>query len=127
MDEPIQIEELGHRPPWLATIIEDGENRHYVLPEYAAEERECLSKLPASMLSFVGSDNEAYPNDDYPRKIGDPSKNRIAKLRDCTPSISVRTTSASGPKPIIFGDITRNIQSHCALWSSGLDTVFAHR
>jgi hypothetical protein len=74
MDEPIQIEELGHRPPCLATIIEDGENRHYVLPEYAAEERECLSKLPASMLSFVGSDNEAYPNDDYPRKIGDPIK-----------------------------------------------------
>jgi len=74
MDEPIQIEELGHRPPWLATIIEDGENRHYVLPEYAAEERDCLSKLPASMLAFVGSDNEAFSNDDYPHRIGGPIK-----------------------------------------------------
>jgi hypothetical protein len=74
MDEPIQIEELAHRPPWLATILEDGENRHYVLPEYAAEEQACLSKLPPSMLAFVGSDNEAFPNDDYPHKIGGPIK-----------------------------------------------------
>jgi hypothetical protein len=33
-----------------------------------------LSKLRASMLSFVGSDNEAYPNDDYPHRIGGPIK-----------------------------------------------------
>ena len=72
MDEPIQIEELGHRPDWLATIIEDGENRHYVLPDYAAEEQACLRKLPASMLSYVGRDNEAYPTDDYPHRIGGP-------------------------------------------------------
>jgi len=44
------------------------------LPEDAAEERDCLSKLPASMLSFVGSDNEAYPNDDHPHRIGGPIK-----------------------------------------------------
>ena len=31
MDEPIQIEELGNRPAWLATILEDGGNRHYRL------------------------------------------------------------------------------------------------
>jgi hypothetical protein len=72
MDEPIQIEELGHRPPWIATIIEDGENRHYVLPEDAADEQECLRKLPPSMLAFVGSDNETYPADDYPHRIGGP-------------------------------------------------------
>ena len=72
MDEPIQIEELANRPPWLATVLEDGENRHYVLPEYAAEERECLSKLSPAMLAFVGGDNEAYPNDDYPHRIGGP-------------------------------------------------------
>jgi hypothetical protein len=72
MDEPIQIEELGHRPPWLATILEDGENRHYVLPEYAAEEQTCLSKLPDSMLTFVGQDNEVQPADDYPHRIGGP-------------------------------------------------------
>ena len=74
MDEPIQIEALGHRPPWLATIIEDGANRHYVLPEYADKQQACLSKLPASMLSFVGRDNEAYPSDDYPHRIGGPIK-----------------------------------------------------
>ena len=72
MDEPIQIEELAHRPSWLATILEDGENRHYVLPEYVAEEKACLSKLPGSMLAFVGQDNEVQPSDDYPHKIGGP-------------------------------------------------------
>ncbi|HJT69456.1 MAG TPA: hypothetical protein VJ731_04615 [Terriglobales bacterium] len=74
MDEPIQIEELANRPPWSATIIEDGENRHYVLPEYADEEKACLSKLSPSMLTFVGSDSEAFPNDDYPHRIGGPIK-----------------------------------------------------
>jgi hypothetical protein len=72
MDEPIQIEELGHRPPWLAIVMEDGENRHYVLPEFADEERACLSKLPDRMLLFVGQDNEAQPDDDYPHRIGGP-------------------------------------------------------
>lgn len=72
MDEPIQIEELAHRPPWVATILEDGENRHHVLPDYVAEEKDCLSKLPDSMLAFVGNDNEAYPSDDYPHRIGGP-------------------------------------------------------
>jgi hypothetical protein len=72
MDEPIQIEELGHRPPWLATILEDGANRHYVLSEYADEEKACLSKLPGSMLAFVGHDDEAQPADDYPHRVGGP-------------------------------------------------------
>ena len=72
MDEPIQIEELAHRPSWLATILEDGENRHYVLPEFMAQEQACLSKLPGSMLAFVGQDNEIQPSDDYPHKIGGP-------------------------------------------------------
>jgi hypothetical protein len=72
MDEPIQIEELAHRPSWLATVLEDGENRHHVLSEFAAEEKDCLSKLPGSMLAFVGQDDEVQPNDDYPHKIGGP-------------------------------------------------------
>ena len=72
MDEPIQIEELAHRPPWLATILEDGENRHHVLPEFAAEEQACLNKLPDSMLLFVGQDSEVQPADDYPHRIGGP-------------------------------------------------------
>jgi TAT (twin-arginine translocation) pathway signal sequence len=72
MDEPIQIEELGHRPPWLAIVMEDGENRHYVFPDIAADERTCLAKLPPSMLAFVGADDEAVPGDDYPHRIGGP-------------------------------------------------------
>jgi hypothetical protein len=31
MEEPIQIEELSNRPPWLAVIMEDGGNRHYLV------------------------------------------------------------------------------------------------
>jgi hypothetical protein len=72
MDEPVQIEELAHRPPWLATVLEDGGNRHHVLPEYADEHQACLSKLPASILAFVGHDNEVQPTDDYPHRIGGP-------------------------------------------------------
>jgi hypothetical protein len=72
MDEPIQIEELSHRPPWLAIVMEDGENRHYVFPDIAAEERECLAKLPPAMLAFVGADDEAVAGDDYPHRIGGP-------------------------------------------------------
>jgi hypothetical protein len=70
MDEPIQIEELSHRPPWCAIVMEDGENRHYVLPEFVVEEKECLNKLSDSMLTFVGPDDEAQTHDDYPHKIG---------------------------------------------------------
>jgi hypothetical protein len=72
MDEPVQIEELAHRPPWLAIVMEDGDNRHYVLPEFADEEKACLSRLPGSMLAFVGQDSEVQPHDDYPQKIGGP-------------------------------------------------------
>jgi hypothetical protein len=72
MDEPIQIEELAHRPPWLATVLEDGANRHYILDDFAAEEQACLSKLPANMLTFVGHDREFHPTDDYPHRIGGP-------------------------------------------------------
>jgi hypothetical protein len=72
MDEPIQIEELAHRPPWLATILEDGANRHYVLSDFADEEQACLNKLPANMLAFVGHDKEVQPTDDYPHQIGGP-------------------------------------------------------
>ena len=72
MDEPIQIEELAHRPPWLATVLEDGANRHYVLSDFADEEQACLNKLPANMLAFVGHDKEVQPTDDYPHRIGGP-------------------------------------------------------
>jgi hypothetical protein len=40
MEEPIQIEELGNRPPWLATILEDGANRHYRLAGAASADED---------------------------------------------------------------------------------------
>ncbi len=33
MEEPIQIEMLSNRPPWLAAILEDGSIRHYALED----------------------------------------------------------------------------------------------
>jgi hypothetical protein len=72
MDEPIQIDELAHRPAWLATVLEDGGNRHYVLPEWEAEERACISKLPGSKRTFIGGDSEAPPTNDYPQRTGGP-------------------------------------------------------
>jgi hypothetical protein len=37
-DEPIQIEELSNRPPWLPVIMEDGRNRHHVIDEEAVRQ-----------------------------------------------------------------------------------------
>jgi len=72
MDEPIQIEELAHRPPWIATVLEDGGNRHYILSEFVDEEKACLSKLSPNMLRFVGRDDEKQSGDDYPQRVGGP-------------------------------------------------------
>jgi hypothetical protein len=72
MDEPIQIEELANRPPWIATVLEDGGNRHYILPEFVDEEKVCLGKLSPNMLRFVGRDDEKQPTDDYPHGVGGP-------------------------------------------------------
>jgi len=39
LDEPVQIEALANRPPWLAVIMEDGYHRHYRTdtPSYAID------------------------------------------------------------------------------------------
>ena len=37
-DEPIQIEALSNRPPWLPVIMEDGRNRHHVIDEDAVRQ-----------------------------------------------------------------------------------------
>lgn len=83
MDEPIQIEELANRPPWIATILEDGGNRHYVLPEFVAEEKACLSKLSPNMLRFVGRDDEKQPADDYPQGVGGPMDRPYRESAGC--------------------------------------------
>jgi hypothetical protein len=39
LDEPIQIEQLSGRPPWLAVVMEDGYHRHYLTdgPRYTVD------------------------------------------------------------------------------------------
>jgi hypothetical protein len=37
-EEPIQVEELGNRPPWLATIMEDGAYRDYDIGNIPVDE-----------------------------------------------------------------------------------------
>jgi hypothetical protein len=53
-EEPIQIEELGNRPPWLACILEDGSNRHY---------------LPAGAPRDTDEDDGGYRLDDRYREV----------------------------------------------------------
>lgn len=72
MDEPIQIEALAHRPPWVAAVLEDGGNRHYVLPEWEGEERACIEKLGGSARRFIGGDRETPDTNDYPQGSGGP-------------------------------------------------------
>lgn len=38
VEEPIQIDQLSNRPPWLATIMEDGAYRHYDLSRMPVDE-----------------------------------------------------------------------------------------
>lgn len=82
MDEPIQIDELGHRPPWLASIIEYAPNRHYVLPEYEAEVQSCISEI--NQRRTANGSSRPLPGylgghidmpltvDDYPHQSGGP-------------------------------------------------------
>ena len=53
VDEPIQIEALGNRPPWLAAIMEDGASRHYALAAHEGE----------------GEDDMGYRTDERYREI----------------------------------------------------------
>jgi hypothetical protein len=89
IEEPIQIEELANRPPWLATIMEDGDYRQYkVDPDYLPVDEAGVNVLEKSMLHtldlganywslWTESDNlrryyERYPNgfDTLRRRLG---------------------------------------------------------
>ena len=89
IEEPIQIEALANRPPWLATIMEDGYYRQYkVDPTYLPVDEAGINVLEKSMLHSVDlganywslwteSDNlrryyERYPNgfDTLQRRLG---------------------------------------------------------
>jgi hypothetical protein len=89
IEEPIQIEELANRPPWLATIMEDGYYRQYkVDPTYLPIDESGMNVLEKWMLHSIDlganywslwteSDNlrryyERYPNgfDTLQRRLG---------------------------------------------------------
>ncbi len=51
IEEPMQIEELANRPPWLASILEDGYYRHYKPdPTYIPVDEAGVNILEKSML-----------------------------------------------------------------------------
>lgn len=89
VEEPIQIEELANRPPWVATIMEDGYYRQYkVDPTYLPIDEAGINVLEKWMLHSIDlganywslwteSDNlrryyERYPNgfDTLQRRLG---------------------------------------------------------
>jgi len=89
IEEPIQIEELANRPPWLATIMEDGYYRQYKIdPTYLPIDESGINVLEKWMLHSIDlganywslwteSDNlrryyERYPNgfDTLQRRLG---------------------------------------------------------
>lgn len=76
VEEPVQIEELGNRPPWLATILEDGENRDYDVNTIAVDaagvnlRENCMFHVLDIGTNYwslwTESDNLAHYNERYP-------------------------------------------------------------
>ena len=77
IEEPLQVEELAHRPPWLAVVMEDGYNRDYnvdTIPRDAAgiaeREKSMLHVLDLGAnywsLWTEGANLKRY-NERYPR------------------------------------------------------------
>ena len=79
IEEPIQIEQLSNRPPWLAIVMEDGYYRQYkVDPTYIPADDAGVNVLEKWMLHsldlganywslWTESDNLARYNERYPR------------------------------------------------------------
>jgi len=77
VEEPIQIEELANRPPWLAAILEDGYLRHYEVAQLHPDAAG-VNELENYMLHaldvranywalWTEADNLARYNEKYPR------------------------------------------------------------
>jgi hypothetical protein len=77
VEEPIQIEELANRPPWLAAILEDGTFRQYDSPKLKLDAAG-INLLENYMLHVLDvganywglwteTDNLAHYNEQYPR------------------------------------------------------------
>lgn len=82
VEEPIQVEMLANRPPWLATIMEDGHNRHHNIDEKHLEpdaaglglrERATLHALDIGAnywALWTEADNLKKFNETYPNAFG---------------------------------------------------------
>jgi hypothetical protein len=87
IEEPIQVERLSNRPPWLATIMEQGRYRHYDINEIPLDEAginvkeksmlHCLDMCANHWSLWTEGDNlktyyEKYPNgfDTLHRRLG---------------------------------------------------------
>jgi len=78
IEEPIQIEELANRPPWLAVVMEDGYYRQYKLdPKYLPTDEAGINVVEKWMLHVLDlganywslwteSDNLAHYYERYP-------------------------------------------------------------
>jgi hypothetical protein len=77
VEEPIQIDELANRPPWLAAILEDGYLRHYDTQKLKSDAAG-VNELENYMLHLLDvranywglwteADNLAHYNEMYPR------------------------------------------------------------
>lgn len=54
LDEPIQIDELSNRPPWLAVVMEDGYHRHYRTDTPAfVNDRGAVNPIDKTMLHVL--------------------------------------------------------------------------
>lgn len=81
IEEPIQIEELANRPPWLAVVMEDGYYRQYkVDPKYLPMDNAAVNVLEKWMLHaldlganywslWTESENLARYNERYPNGL----------------------------------------------------------
>jgi hypothetical protein len=77
IEEPIQIDEIANRPPWLAAIMEDGYFRHYDITKLTPDaagvnqmERNMLHTLDIRAnywALWTESDNLKAYNEKYPR------------------------------------------------------------
>lgn len=76
VEEPVQIEELSNRPPWLATVIEDGYNRDYDVNTISVDaagvnlRENCMLHVLDIGANYwalwTEADNLAHYNDRYP-------------------------------------------------------------
>jgi hypothetical protein len=91
IEEPIQIDQLANRPPWLAVAMEHGEYRHYE-PEDSLPDKTGINPIECSMLHVLDvganywalwteADNLRLYNEKYPDVFSNLQKRIGYRLR----------------------------------------------